>query len=391
MNDANVAPELVCAGAGGADLANITNMAASCGLLYGAPRRLDGSASLLFDPGSAWTLPMYSCMSVVKASIKTVAFQFNSTNDLSGLTVLSIDDKVYSDEASKPLWAVENSNMTLKEGNPLWGIVTPEAATKLNLSTVQKEHLYLPGYNGPLSGSLTSHQNVPGADFPSKALGGAYAIEGSTINRQTDYSGQMNLAMYRLWQEYSRSAPTSAKIINLIWTDIAANLVTGTKGLQADAQAKSKRDGTSSSGPKTPQITSYTRRIKYKYAYGIPAFMALALTVLSALATAYFTIFGHAKPSTMRTFLQHTSVGRLLTSQTGQTTRATYTSYEGYAIPEQATFDCAESTKEWLKGAGKEEFTLSTGGWTKSVQPHGPGYDKSGTTASYTPVPDAHA
>ena len=113
-------PALVCAGSGGNDLANITNMAGKCGLLYGTPRRQDGSASLLFEPGSAWTLPMYSCMSVVKASIKTVSFRFNGTNDLAGLTVESIEDKTYPNEESKPLWAVENSDMPLKHGSPLW-------------------------------------------------------------------------------------------------------------------------------------------------------------------------------------------------------------------------------------------------------------------------------
>ncbi|KAF1978859.1 hypothetical protein BU23DRAFT_497820, partial [Bimuria novae-zelandiae CBS 107.79] len=51
---------LLCKGAGGQDYDNITNMVASCGLLYGAPRRCDGSASLSFDPGSSWTLPMFS-------------------------------------------------------------------------------------------------------------------------------------------------------------------------------------------------------------------------------------------------------------------------------------------------------------------------------------------
>lgn len=383
--------ELVCAGSGGSDLANITNMVGKCGLLYGTPRRQDGSASLLFEPGSAWTLPMYSCMSVVKASIKTVSFRSNGTDDLSGLTVESIEDKFYPDEESKPLWAVENSEMPLKHGSPLWGVVTPEAATQLNLSTVRKDSLYLPGYAGVVTG-MTSHENLPGADFAAQALGTAYQTgQSSSMTGSFDYSGQANLALYRLWQEYSRTAPTSAKIINLIWTDLAANLVLGTRGLQADVMEKRKRDEILSSDLQMPQVTSYTRRVKYKYAYGVPAFLALALTILSALATAFFTIFGHAEPSTMRTFLHHTSAGRLLSAQNTHNGHPSHPGYEGCVTPEQEIRDPCIPTKQWVKGGGKDKFTLSADGWTKDVQLHGPRYDKAGTTASYAPLPNQHA
>ena len=286
-------------------------MVGSCGLLYGTPRRQDGSASLLFNPGSIWTLPMYSCMSVIKASIKTVSFHFNGTNDLSGLTVLSIEDKKYLNDESKSLWVVENSDMPLKHGNPLWGLSTPEAAEQFNLSTLRKEALYLPGSVGKVSGSLASHENLPGADFAAAALGATCETgQPSSLNGRPDYSGQSNPALYRLWQEYARTAPTSAKILNLIWTDLVANLVLGTKGI--DLVTNRKRDEAALSGLKTPEVTSYTRRVKYKYAYGIPAFLALILTAMSAIVTMYFTTCGHAKLSTMRTFLQHTSAGKLL-------------------------------------------------------------------------------
>jgi hypothetical protein len=148
-------------------------MVGKCGLLYGTPRRRDGSASLLFEPGSEWTVPMYSCMSVVEASIKTVSFLLNGTDDLSALTVQSIEEKQYSDDTSKPLWAVEDSDMPLRHGNPLWGIVNPDAAARLNLSTLRKDKLYLPGYAGT-SFYMGSHENLPGADFAAQALGTAY-------------------------------------------------------------------------------------------------------------------------------------------------------------------------------------------------------------------------
>src|SRR5271155_4000601 len=114
---------ILCQGAGGQDYANITNFAAVCGLMYGAPRRHDGSASLIFDPGSSWTIPMYSCISATKALVKTVSFRFNGSDDLSGLTVTSLTDKVYPNDTSKPLWGVEDTQMALADVKPLWGLV----------------------------------------------------------------------------------------------------------------------------------------------------------------------------------------------------------------------------------------------------------------------------
>lgn len=385
---AHEAPELTCAGSGGGNLANITNMAGKCGLLYGTPRRGDGSASLLFNPGSSWTLPMYSCMSVVKASIKTVSFRFNGTNDLSGLSVLSIQAKQYPNDESKPLWAVENTDIELKHAKPLWGIVSEETAVKLNMSTLRRESLYLPGYAG-LAG-LASHENLPAADFASDVLAATYDVGPYSSSSQVDYSGKTNLAMYRLWQQYSRTASTSAKILNLIWTDIAANLVLGTRSLEPGETTKRKRDETNHTGPKLPHVTSYSRRVKYKFVYGIPAFLAISLTAFSTLATAYLAVVGHARPTTMRSFLEHTSAGRLLVAQDLPDRTINRINNELDGSTERIIADCTESTEQWLKGAGRETFALSAEGWTKSVNYQGPGYDKAGTTASYAPVPNTN-
>ena len=153
-----------------------------------------------------------------------------------------------------------------------YGIVTPEAAGKLNLSTIRKESLYIPGYTGVVAG-LTSHQNLPAADFAAQALGSAYET-GQSTSGSVDYSGQSNLALYRLWQEYARTAPTSAKILNLIWTDLAANLVLGTRGLQPEAAANRKRDEASSSESKTPKVTTYHRRVNTGIRNGVTPFCA---------------------------------------------------------------------------------------------------------------------
>ncbi|KAI8630319.1 hypothetical protein F5Y19DRAFT_474706 [Xylariaceae sp. FL1651] len=345
--------EVICRGSGKADFANITNMMALCGTLYGAPRRRDGSASLLFDPGSSWTLPMYSCISTVKASIKTVSFRFDGADDLSGLTITNIAPKAYSNDASKPLWGVEHSDIPLGDVRPLWGLVTPESASHLKLDTLRRESLYLPGYADG-SGTI-GYQNLPGTDFPLLALADTFSV-GSLLSSKVDYSGASNLAMYRLWQELSRNASDAGKILNLIWTDIATNLVLGTKGLQPGNVNLAKRDNQSGTSSNMPTVTTYTRRVEYYYPYGIPAFLTLVLAALIFFATACFMLLGSARPSYMRLLLEETSVGRLLTSYTPL--------QDGFS----SHFRGGDGgTKDWARGPGQQRFTLGPEGWSKDV------------------------
>lgn len=382
---ANIDPDTLCRGQGGGDLANITHIAAKCGVLNGAARRQDNSESILFDPGSAWTVPMYTCMSAAKATIKTVTFRFNGTaDDLSSLEIISLVDKTYPNDAAKPLWGVENSSMFLKDGTPLWGLVSEEKAKTLNISTVRKESLYIPGRD-----ALIGWQNLPGKDFASIALEMAYetGTGSSVVSKGVDYSGMSNLAMFRKWQQLSRTPETSANILNLIWTDIAANMVVGTKGLQPKDNAKRKRDG--EARPKTPPTTTYTRRVKYHYVYGIPAFLALALALAAFASTIFFMLFSGAKPSTMRSFLQHTSAGRFLTSQSSSSHAHGHTAYGGYTPSAQGDGYSNAPTKVWAQGPGKERFTLGAEGWTKNFGGAAPGYEEKGNaTASYAPVPN---
>jgi len=296
---------------------------------------------------------MYSCISSVKASIKTVSFRFNGSDDLSGLIITSIAPKSYPNNASKPLWGIENSDIPLRDARPLWGLVAPESASRLKLDTLRRESLYLPGYADG-SGTI-GFQNMPGTDFPLLALADSFSIGSYSLNR-VDYSGASNLAMYRIWQELSRNASDAGKILNLIWTDIATNLVLGTKGLQPGNVNPTKRDSQSGTSSNMPTVTTYTRRVKYHYLYGIPAFLTSVLAAAILFATACFMLLGSAKPSYMRFLLEETSVGRLLTS---------YTPLRD-GVPSH--FRGGDGgTKDWARGHGQQQFTLSPEGWSKDV------------------------
>ena len=337
----------MCAGAGGQDFANITNFAATCGLMYGVPRRADGVDDLMFLPGSEWTTPMYSCISAAQAVIKTVHFLFNGTDDLSGLQVLRIEDKTYPNEDAKPLWGVENTEIPLADANALWGLVSPDAAAKAtNLSTLRKESLLLPGY--PLFPGMgpTSYQNLPGVDFSDQAIATAYSI-GNSDNGLPDYSGMSNLAMFRRWKDLSGSPELSAKILNLVWTDIATNAVVGTKSM-APSQGNSvtESDTTTTSSAATVAVTPYHRQVKYHLTYAIPGIVVLTFLLISAVLTSCAGLFGLTGLSKMRRYLNATSAGRIMTSNIVHFTAGKYNDM---------------STKEWIENGGTIKFAVGRG------------------------------
>lgn len=288
-------------------------------MIYGAARRRDGSASLLFDPGTEWTIPMYSCASASKTSIKTVSFRYNGTAGLHSLDVVDIKPKTYATDEEKPLWAVENLGLRLGDVNPVWGITLPEHDNHPNISTARQEYLYLPGLASTILGvsPTSSSQNLAGVDFYSGIMAVAYNMDGVDANGGygiPDYTGKTNLAIYNRWQEYSRNATKAARIINLIWTDISANAVVGAKShLPSEPlQNLAKRD--EAQAPVQVPITVYTRRVRFHLRYGIPAFLVLALCALISVVALFFILVGRATPSNMRRYLDQTSAGRILTT-----------------------------------------------------------------------------
>jgi hypothetical protein len=124
--------------------------------MHGIPQRTDGGDGLTFESGSRWTQKIYSCASTVRATIKTVSFNYNGTdNSLKNLAVTNISDKTYEDEKDLPLWGVENTGNTYNEDeiSLIWGLVSDAYENHANVSTIRQSSLYLPGYD---AGSLAS-------------------------------------------------------------------------------------------------------------------------------------------------------------------------------------------------------------------------------------------
>jgi hypothetical protein len=189
----------ICSGAGGADRANISNIGVACGMIFGAAQRKDGSKSLVFEPESWWTQSVYSCATTSKASIKETVFRYNVTemtgNTLKALSVVSVNEKNYSDNQSMPLWGVESPpGWNLSDISQLWGLISPDKENSVNLSTVRAPHLYLPGYGGFFSVGIPGSSNLPAGDGLADLLAGLYENPYSSSGLP-DYTGEANMAM----------------------------------------------------------------------------------------------------------------------------------------------------------------------------------------------------
>ncbi|KAH6666926.1 hypothetical protein B0J14DRAFT_192364 [Halenospora varia] len=329
---------VLCSGAGNADFANITNILVSCGLIHGVPQRQDAGSSMVFDSGSKWSQPLYSCASAVKATVKTVSFTYNGTTDsLKNLNITHIQNKVYKDEASKPLWGVEDTGNAYRIGQlPLiWGLISPKYENHPNVSSVRQESLYLPGLGayGDFLGRLSS-RNMPGSDFYSGAIGEAYSVTATNMGA-LDYSGDGNMAMWVRWQNLTKSVSTAAIIPNLIWTDYAAAAVVGTKGVLGPGNAANKN-------LVALPVTPTTMQIRYHYAFGIPAFLTGFLLILSIIACLIVICFGRGSVGRLKVHLHQTSPGRILTT---------------FLYPSMHGMDM--KTNEWKKKMAKKSVDLS--------------------------------
>jgi len=313
--------------------------------MHGVPQRQDSGSSLIFEAGSQWSQKIFSCATAVKATVKTVSFNYNGTDGLlSNLAVTNVQDKIYPDEASMPLWGVENTGggYTNFQLNLIWGLVSPTYENNANVSTVRQPSLYLPGWIDPTyisSGAgdlLIGSENLPGSDFAPQALETTYCVSPDGGCNGIDYTGDTNMAMWVRWQQLTTSAETASLIPNLIFTDTAASAIVGTKGVLGPRNTALQNDVSIS-------VTPFTQKVRYHYPFAIPALIVillLALITLFMAITACISLGGNI--SRLRLHLKQGAAGRI------------YTAFL-YAGPAVLTM----KSKDWSRQLGKKIIDLS--------------------------------
>ncbi|KAI9790167.1 MAG: hypothetical protein M1816_005367 [Peltula sp. TS41687] len=291
------------------DIANISNIAIQTGMLLGAASRVGGDGPLRLDPGTNWSSPLFVCASSVRASVKTVSFRINGTSLLSHLFVTNITSKMYPNEASKPLWAVEDTGMEIRDVAPSWGIVADRYENAPALWTRRADKLYLPAGAGHQA-YLNDDHGEAGAIAPQAALSVTYSDASvlSTVTGMLDYSGYTNYPMFLKWEHLSKSATTAPQIINLIWTDIMANFVMG-----ARSHLSRGRVGTPDAESANVSVITFKRRIRYDLRYAIPALVFLVVYLIGLASSMLLLVSRRAGFGLLRRLLNQTAVGRAVT------------------------------------------------------------------------------
>jgi hypothetical protein len=141
--------------------------------------------------------------------------------------------------------------------------------------------------------------------------------------------------MLAKWRELAASPETIVKIPNLIWTDIAANMLVGTKSMI-------------SASASTPvyQVRGNRRRIFLNYFWAIPAFICLEIWILCAALSFVIYLFPRThslvRLPALRDLINRLSVGRPLVS----------------AYHQLSPTNDLLSTKEWVSTAGQQMVDL---------------------------------
>ena len=268
---------------------------------------IPNAATASMVPGTKWSQPLFSCASAVKASIKRVQFRVDGGSALENLVVESIQ----SLPSAVPLWGVENTGRTIHELDPLWGVVADQEILRPGLSTLRRSHLYLPAGFSSLWGfvGLSVSDAVAGATAPLSAFSAIYYapsdLAGNTNLDKPNYSAGTSWSLYTKWLELCADASSINMIPNLIWTDIMANFVVGTKNILSSTGARSAQYP----ARRHVEVTAY----RWKYAVVALLFAVSYLVIAIILVILYAT--KRCDIATLRFLLNQSSAGRSMTTE----------------------------------------------------------------------------
>lgn len=282
----------------------------------------------MFETGSTWKQPIYTCATTIQASLKRVSFLVNGTAELKNLQVVSIDDILYPANKPKPLWAVEKTGMQISEVKPIWGLVDERYEDHESLWTLRSSRLLLPAGATWGMADATS-DSLAGAGFPHNALVAAY----TGLAAHYDYTGKGSYAIATRWKELSGSIETVATIPGLIWTDIMANMVLGSRSIiGTDGQPVGQ----------SPEVSVFNRKIIYNPLYAIPAIILLVVWILLCISALALWIAARVTMPALRQFLNQIATGRAVAN---------------IVYPDMG--DSTAQTSTWIKGSGMKILGLA--------------------------------
>jgi hypothetical protein len=272
--------DVLCEGYGGADTANITNVAVHCTYFLGPPQRTDGGDPRLPSGNSTWTQDLYVCASATRAKMQSITFSFNGTSELSDVDISREDSN-----GTSGLWAMENADIDIGDVDLFWGRVDDAYENNPTLSTTRSDVFYIPAGSSDIWG-------VNAAGQPTTVVGASWSAVYDPSD--FDYSGSTNYALLNKWQSALQSDPLNgaAYICNSIWTDLMANNLVGNNTSTMIMFAK------------------YEPSITFDYVYGIPAFLLLLVWTPVIFVALFALVTRGVTLSHLLYLLNQTSVGR---------------------------------------------------------------------------------
>ncbi|KAJ9650876.1 hypothetical protein H2198_009830 [Neophaeococcomyces mojaviensis] len=331
---------------------NISTLDIELGSFAGPAVRINQSAPNNASSAVTWERPYYVCAAATKVLIKTVRFRYNATKErnLNTLEIVHLKDKVYASEAKKPVWGFETPCMNetttwnLSMINPLWGLVSPTTAEGRNITLLRSENFYIPASlqtNYGFDWGLTASRHngyTPATSGPSATWTAIF-----NYGIRDPYTGN-DLNQQVFIREMMRNTTSTSRLLNLMWTDMAANTMVGTRGIhQTKYQPMETRSQKRDKGSKyinllTGQYPVYIldRHIRYKWVYGIPAFICIGVVGIAVMLALISMICGHGTVERLRWFMFNVSLGRVFAS---------------YLYPESMEEKSAQ-TKQWLQSVG---------------------------------------
>ncbi|KAJ7213995.1 hypothetical protein GGX14DRAFT_542282 [Mycena pura] len=314
------APDLrtLCQGYGGADSANISNVAVTCNLLIAPPTRSDGGDPRKPDLNSTWTQRMYGCASTTRARMQRAEFSFNGTKDLNALSISrsNIDTPV--------LWATEKTELNITDIDVFWGRVPDSYENDDALWTTRSDVLYIPAGGTDISGFAAAGQP---STLP--ALAWSTVANGQATPSVMDYSGQSNFALLSMLQNLIIADPTNgaAQMLNMMWTDLIANNMRGSDSRSSLLVQKN-----------VPSVA-------YDMRYAAPGILLLAMWVPVFGGAAFVLVAGLLKFSYLRHLLTHTGAGRIALGSSALKPM--------HPVPTRMGSVDPETERKWALGAGR--------------------------------------
>ncbi|KAK4447110.1 hypothetical protein QBC34DRAFT_440363 [Podospora aff. communis PSN243] len=302
---------------------NISNPGVRCGMIIGG-----GPWEEVSDDENETVYrahkKIYVCASGMRAAVKKVDFVYNGTNSsalrLENLHVVNVSDKVWPDNSSRPLWAVESSEPRAAWFDPLWGLVSQAYENFAGFHTTRADKLWLPfGSSFILNfGQTTGGDAMAAASAPQLALDGAFGrLFGGSVLENGYYTGELIYALALRWTELSKRADTASLIPSLMMTDALARILVSTKTAirskpitwPPKLAAEDPEFGYSIANGLV-----YERVIRYDLPYAIPAFITLFIFAIVILWSGGILVTSWTVLRTLQRQYNQISTGRLVTN-----------------------------------------------------------------------------